>query len=88
MIPPNEGFSLSQDSSPNRTPGDNFYISGYEGPNKINKDGPEWAWTLISIVQVLDPEDKTVTCGSSYNFAMLNSLETDHLGRMLISPNW
>ena len=40
------------------------------------------------MVNVLDLEDETVTCGSLYNFAMLNSPETGHLGKTLISPHW
>ena len=36
MIPPIQGSSLSQDSSLNRTPRENCYISGYEGPNEIS----------------------------------------------------
>ena len=35
MIPQNQGSSLSHDSSLNMTPRENFYISGYEGPNEI-----------------------------------------------------
>ena len=45
-------------------------------------------WILVSMVQVLDPKDETVTHGILYNFAMLNSLETVHLGKTIISPNW
>ena len=44
-------------------------------------------WNVTSVVQVLDPEDETVTRGSPYNFTMLNSPETGHLGKFLISPN-
>ena len=32
------------------------------------------------MVVVSDPEDEIVTCGSTYNFAMLNSPETGDLG--------
>ena len=32
------------------------------------------------MAQVLDPEYETVTRGSLYNFAILNSPETSHLG--------
>ena len=35
MIPPSQGSSLSQDSALNKWPRENFYISGYEGPNEI-----------------------------------------------------
>ena len=78
MILPNQGSSLFQDSSLNRTPKENCYISGYKGPNKICKDVPEREQTLILVVLVLDPEDETVTRGSPYNFAMLNRPETSH----------
>ena len=37
MIPSNQGSILSLDSSLNRTPRENCYISGYEGPNEILK---------------------------------------------------
>ena len=40
------------------------------------------------MVKFSDPEGETVTRGSPYNFDMLNSLETSHLGKMLISPNY
>ena len=88
MIPPNQGFNLFQDSSPNRTPGENCYISGHKGPNEIYQDVPEITQNLISVVKFLDPEDATVTRGSPYNFTMLNSPETCHLGKTLISSNW
>ena len=39
------------------------------------------------MVQVSEPEDETVTRGSPYNFAMLNSAKIGHLGKMIISPN-
>ena len=57
------------------TPGENCYISGYQGPNEISQDFLERARTLISVVEVLDPEDETVTRGSLYKFAMMNSPE-------------
>ena len=88
MIPPNRGSSLFQDSSLKRTPRENCYISGYEVPNKILQDVIYRARTLISVVKVSDPEGETVTCGSMYKFAMLNSLEIHPLGKTLISPNW
>ena len=40
------------------------------------------------MVYVLDPEDETVTYGSPYNFVVLNSPVTGHLGQMIRSPNW
>ena len=88
MIYPNQGSSLFHDSSLNKTPRENYYISGYQGPNEIYKDFPERAWNLISVVEFADPEDEPVTFGSLYNFAMLNNPETGHLGKTLISPNW
>ena len=88
MIPPIQGSSLFQDSSLNRTPGENCYISGYRGPNEIYQDVIEREWTLLSVIEFSDPEDETVTRDSSYNFAVLNSPETGHLGKTIISPNW
>ena len=88
MIPPNQGSSLSQDSSLNRTPRENCYISGYEGPNEISQDVPDRAHNLIFLVKVSDPDDETVTHGSLYKFDMLNSPERSHLGKTHISPNW
>ena len=60
----------------------------YEGPNEIFQDVPERVQTLLSVVNVSDPEDEIVTRGSPYNFAMLKSPEIGHLGKTLISPNW
>ena len=88
MIPPNQGSNLSQDSSLNRTPRENCYISSYEGPNEISQNVPDRAWTVLSVVKVSDPEDETMTRGSLYKFAMLNSPKISHLGKNLINPNW
>ena len=88
MIPPNQGSSLFQDSSLNRTPREKSYILGYEGPNEISQDVPDRARTVLSVVNVLDLEGETVTRGSPYNFAMLNTPETCYLTKMLIRPNW
>ena len=88
MIPPNQGSNLFQDSSPNKTPRENCYISGYECPNEISKDVPDSEKTLIFLVKVSNPEGEIVTCGSLYKFTMLNSPEISHLGKTLISPNW
>ena len=88
MIPPNQGSILSRDASLNRTPRDNCYISGYEGPNEILQDVIDRAWTLILVVKCLEPEGETVTRGRLYKFSTLNSLEIRHLGKTLISPNW
>ena len=87
MIPPNQGSSLSQYSSLKRTARENCYISGYEGPNEILRDFLDRAWNLPSVVKISDPEGETVTRGSLYKFAMLNSPEISHLGKTLISPN-
>ena len=88
MIPPNKGSNLSQDSSLNMKTWENCYLLGYKGPNKIYEAVPKRAQTLIYMVEVSDPKDEKVKCGSPYNFAMLNSPETGHLGKTLISPNW
>ena len=79
MILPNQGSSLFEDSFLNRTPRDNCFISGYEGPNESFQDFPNKAWNLISMVKLSDPDDETGTRGSSYKFAMLNSPEISHL---------
>ena len=88
MIPPNEGSSLSQDSALNKWPRENCYISGYEGPNEISQNVPDRAQTVLSMVNILDLEGETVTCGSPYKFSMLNSPKISHLGKTFISPNW
>ena len=62
------------------TRGENCYISNYEGTNSY-EDVPKMAWTVLYVVKCLDPEDETVTCGSPYNFAMLNSPEIGHIGK-------
>ena len=70
------------------TPRENCYISGYEGPNEILKDFLDRTHTLFSVVKVSDHEGEPVTRGSLYKFAMLNSLEINHLGKNFIIPNW
>ena len=35
-----------------------------------------------------DPKGETVTRGSLYKFAKLNSPELSHRGKTIISPNW
>ena len=55
MIPPNQGSSLSLNSSLNRTPRENCYISGYERPNEIDQDVTYRAQTVLYLVKVLDP---------------------------------
>ena len=88
MIPPNQGSNLSLDSSVNRTPRKNCYISGYEGPNEILQDVPYKVRTLIYLVKFSDLEGETMTRGSLYKFVMLNSPEIRHLGKTYISTNW
>ena len=88
MNAPNQGSSLSQDSSLNRTPWEHFYNSGYKGPNEILQDVLEREQTIISVVKVSYPENETVIRGSLYKLAMMNSIEMSHLGNTLISPNW
>ena len=88
MIPPNQSSSLSLDSSLNMTPWENCYILGYEGPNEISQGFPDRELTLISIVNVLEPKGGIVTHGIVCKFAMMNSLEISHLGKLRISPNW
>ena len=61
---------------------------GYEVPNEIYEVVPKMVRTLLSNVKVSDPKGEIVTRGSPYNFAILNNLETSHLGKTLISPNW
>ena len=61
---------------------------GYKGPNEILEDFTERARTVLSVVRVSDSEDETMTREIPYNFAVLNSPVTSHLGKMIISPNW
>ena len=58
--------------------------SGYE----IFENVPEREQIVIFVVQVLDLEDEPVTCGSPYNFTVLNSPVTGHCGKSIINPNW
>ena len=88
MIPPNQGSILFKDSTLNRTPWENSYISGYKGPNEIFQDVQYRAWNLVSMVNVSDFGGETVRRGSLYKFAMLKSPEISHLGKTLISPKW
>ena len=70
------------------TPGANCYSMGYRGPNGIPEDVPEISRNLNSVVQIFEPEDEPVTCGMPYNFTVLNSPVTGHLGKMIINPSW
>ena len=89
MIPPNHGSILFQDSSLNKVPRENFYISGYEGPYEILQDVLDRSWTVLSVVKCSGLEDETVTHGNLYKFTMLNSLERRYLGKhksQLVKP--
>ena len=88
MIPPNQGSSLFQDSSLNRTPRENFYISIYEDLNEFFKDFLDMGWNLIYVVKVSDPDDETRIGGSPYKFDMRNNPKISHLGKTLIITNW
>ena len=88
MIPPSKGSSLFQNSSLNKTPRENCYSLGYRGPNGIPEDVPERAWTLHSVVRISEPEDEPVTRDIPYNFTILNSPVTGHLGKMIIKHKW
>ena len=61
---------------------------GYTGPNGIPEDFPERVQTFILLVRISDSEDEPVTHGSPYNFVVLDSPITGHLGKMTISLNW
>ena len=88
MIPPNQGSILFQDSSLNKTPRKNFYISGYEVPNEIVQDVIYRAQTVIFVLKFSDIKGKIVTRGSPYKFTILNSPAIRYLGKMSISPTW
>ena len=55
---------------------------GYRGPNGIQEDVPERAWNLISVFRISEPENEPVTRGMPYNFTVLNSHVTGHLGKL------
>ena len=61
---------------------------GYRGPNGIPEDVLERELNLISVVWISKPEYEPVTCCMLYNFSVLNSLVTGHLGKMIINPKW
>ena len=61
---------------------------GYRGPNGIPEDVIEKAWTLILVFQISYSEDELVTRGMPYNFVVLNSPVTGHLGKRIINPKW
>ena len=60
---------------------------GYKGPNEIYEDVPERSLTVLSMFYVSDSEYQPVTRGMLYNLAILNSLVTGHLGKMIINTN-
>ena len=61
---------------------------GYRDPYGIIEDVTEISWPLISLVQISEPEDEPVTHGMPYNFTVLKSPVTVHLGKMIINQNW
>ena len=46
------------------------------------------ARTVVYVECFSDPECETVTRGSLYKLAMLNSAQNSHLGKIRISPTW
>ena len=61
---------------------------GYRGPNGIPKDVIEMEQTAISVVRISDSKDEPMTRGIPYNFAVLNSPVTGHLGKRIINEKW
>ena len=61
MIPPNSGSSLFHDLYLKRTPRENWYMLGYEGPNEISQGVLDRERTLIYLVNILDLDDETWT---------------------------
>ena len=55
------------------TPGENGYISGYEGPNEIYQDVPVREWNLVIVVKFSNPKGETMRHGSPYKFIVMNS---------------
>ena len=43
---------------------------------------------LLSVIQISSSEDESVTRGMLYNFDVLNSPVTGHLGKKIITPKW
>ena len=70
------------------TPGENCYSLGYTGPNGIPKDVPERAQIVLPLIRILGSEDEPVTRRMPYNFTILNSPVTGHLGKRIININW
>ena len=69
-------------------PRENCNISFYKYPNEISQDLSDRAWNVPSMVKFLDHKGETMTCGSPYNVAMLNTPKKHHLRKTLISPNF
>ena len=88
MIPPTQGSSLSQNSTLNKRPRENCYISGQEGPNEILKNVSDRECNVVCVVKVSDPEGETVTCFIPYKFAMMKSPKIRHFRKLHISPTW
>ena len=61
---------------------------GYRVPNGIPEDVPKISRTLIFVVRISEPEDEPVTRGMPYNFIVLNSPVTGHLGKRIINTKW
>ena len=61
---------------------------GYRGPNGIPKDFIEMERNVLSVILISDSKDEPVTCGILYNFVVLNSPVTGHLGKTIINPKW
>ena len=60
----------------------------YIGANGIAKDFLERERNLILVVQISESQDEPVTRGMPYNFVVLNSPITGHLGKRIINPKW
>ena len=60
----------------------------YRGPNGIPEEVPEIALTLISMVRRSNSENELGTRGMLYNFTVLNSPVTGHLGKRIINTKW
>ena len=59
---------------------------GYKGPNGIPEDVLERENILIAVVGISDSKYEPVTRGMPYNFVVLNSPVTRHLGKRIINP--
>ena len=59
---------------------------GVRCPNGIPEDVIEREHNLLSLFLISNSEDEPVTHGMSYNFVVLNSPVTGHLGKRIINP--